>query len=220
MKDTHRLPLFLLCGSSLDRFAGVDIKGAHSKKLWHRFLIMPCYRVLSPIVKRYYRLRYHVHPRYKFHLIDTGLPPGPHLNSRRIMYGLFAILIAHVEEREGGLDALRESTDYLRNEQASKAPKEWIERQANDQQEMLELYLWWTTERPHLVIEKKARAEEIYGDEPLLSFDNEPETNKKHVTLRHIPSEDRKSLRELETNLNRLDDQMLTRLILLRKALD
>jgi hypothetical protein len=220
MKDTHRLPLFLLCGSSLDRFAGVDIKGAYSKKLWHRILIMPGYRALSPIVKRYYRLRFHVHPRYKFHLIDTGLLPGPHLNSRRIMHGLFAILTAHVEEREGGPDTLRESTDYLRNDQASNAPKEWIERQANDQQEMLELYLWWTTERPRLVIEKKARAEEIYGDEPLFSFDSESGTNKKQVTLRHIPSEDRKSLRELETNLNRLDDQMLTRLILLRKALD
>jgi hypothetical protein len=220
MRDTHRLPLFLLCGSSLDRLAGVDINGTHSKKLWHRIFILPCYKALLLVFKKYYQLRYRFHPSYKFHVIDTGMKPGPHLNSRRIMHGLFLILTTHVEEQEGGPETLRTSLDYLRNDSKSNAPREWITAQADAQQEMLTLYLWWTVERPRLIAEKKAFADEIYGDGPLFSFEEEPDTKIKKVSLRHIPDDGRKSLDELEENLNQLDDQMLTRLVLLRKDLD
>ncbi len=215
-----RLPLFIV-GGTLARFCGVNIYGSSRDKLWHRVLVQPAYRLLVEINPIYRRFLWRYHPRFnKRHLIDTGLPPGPHANSRLIMHGLFSVLVQHINEVEGGVEALRRSTEQLRSGGDLNAPDGWKERQASDQKEMLALYQWWTEERPKLVADRKQRADEIYGNEPLFTFEDLPVSQRRKVTLRRIPTKQRRSLRGLEQALNQQDDQMLTRLILLRKALD
>lgn len=219
MPKPPKLPLFWLSGSA-SRFLGVEIYGDASTKAWHRFLIRPGFHAYEWTITRYYQLRSRYHPRYRRHVIDTGLKPGPNLNSRLILHGMFAVLVRFVEEERGGYDALLKFTQDLDSNRSSNNPPEWIDAQVADQREMLALYKWWTLDFPALKAKRRARSEEIYGDEPLFIDVPATEEEPRHLLLRSIPKSSRKELKALDRLIATQEDEMLQRLVLLRTALD
>lgn len=98
----------------------------------------------------WWKVRHRTTDRYD--IVKTGLKPGYHEISDRMLHAMFALLVEHVEI---GLS----SKNY---ESKSKDPKvrgvEFLDaeindpycagRQAEDAATIKDLYLWWTVERP------------------------------------------------------------------------
>lgn len=133
-------------------------------------------------------LLHRYHPRHRYNIIPTGLPPGYHDIDERILHGCMTLLAEHVESR-GGEDELQAFTDELRDG--------LHEHQADNQTEQLAIYRWWKYERPL----NQQRAEDmmmrLYSSEPV---------------PRH-PGDSVDTLHALERQCDDADQAMLHRLI-------
>jgi hypothetical protein len=70
-------------------------------------------------------------PRYRFHVVDTGLPPGWHDVDERMLHACMALLCSYVEDEQGG---------------ESGFPNVAAGDGENDA-EALAIYRWWKHER-------------------------------------------------------------------------
>lgn len=83
---------------------------------------------------------------HRFHIVDTGLPPGYYDTDFLVLHSSFNLLKIFVEKERGGVESL----DYWQKTKASKqgCTQKELTRLRADDKELKELYLWWTRERP------------------------------------------------------------------------
>lgn len=206
-------------GGSSARFFNVDIHGKYSGALWHKVFIHRPHDFFYALRNRFYKARYRFHPKYKRHLINTGLKPGPHAAGRLILHGVFAVLVRYVEE-QGGYEELLKFTQNLETAMPHHGPAKVTTRQATLQREVLALFEWWTVEYPGIKAARKLRAAEIYGGGPLFIDTPATEDTPRHVRLRSIPRSDRDELKNLTAEIERQEYEMICRLAFIRDALD
>jgi hypothetical protein len=71
-------------------------------------------------------------PSRRYHVVNTGLPPGWHDVDERMLYACMALLCSYVEDEQGGPDNF---PGVARSDEATDAAA-------------LAIYQWWKTQRP------------------------------------------------------------------------
>lgn len=94
-----------------------------------------------------YWLRSRFHPRYRFHVVNTGLPPGYHDCDSRMLHACMALLSEYVEHEHDGAEELSQFSVSLRANPDPHAEGADL-RQADLQDEAVAIYRWWKHERP------------------------------------------------------------------------
>lgn len=208
--------------SSMSHFLGIDIYGPNRGKWWHSCAIMPLWKLGRTIHRRKLRLLYRFHPAYRFHIVDTGLNPGPHMGEQLILHASFSILMNSLKFRYGDLDQLETHAKNLQEAPIGNNPPELIAHEVTFNNELVELVRWWTVTRPSDLAHAKSLADLVYGDVHMVEkFDEE--TGAKLLEL--FPTapenkEQKKELRALRKKIAHEETEMLHRLIDIRGSLD
>lgn len=115
-------------------------------------------------------------PRYRFHMVPTGLKPEYHDVDSRMEGALFELLKFHVEEERGGKDALAEEIRDLREEYTDKTAFGYdrVMEQIAHMQRILDVYIWVTETLPRLR-EEYDRVEEEWHSRYTTTSRNDPE---------------------------------------------
>jgi hypothetical protein len=160
----------------------------------------------------YRAARIYIRNRYidKIHYLKTGLTPGQYYDlDHRIMHALFNELVIFVEI-EATLDHLEWSSRLTHGEDDGVSPEDELygkpTRHAKESLEIIELYNWWKKrdERKDPMVES---GWDNYCDKP-----KEERTEKeKNISL--------EKLIEIEEKYEKEDEEMLIRLIKIRKSL-
>ena len=98
----------------------------------------------QPIKDGHYWLRSRLHPKYRYHVVKTGLRPGYYDEDDLILHSCMALLERFVAWH-GGEQDFEKFTDDLRE------PDEWgtdWSRQIHKQTEALAIWRWWKYQRP------------------------------------------------------------------------
>lgn len=208
--------------SSMSHFLGVGINGAHGGTWWHSFAIMPLWKMGRAIHRRKMRLLYRFHPAYRFHVVDTGLKPGPHLGEKLILHASFSILMNSMRFRYESLGQLEVHLRDLQNAPIGNNPPELIASEVTFIKELIELVRWWTITRPADLALAKSLSELVYGDVHIItSIDDK--TGAKSLEFSLIApehKEQKKELRVLRKKITHEESEMLHRLINIRGGLD
>lgn len=142
--------------------------------------------------------RYRFHPRHRYHVINTmdkwgklnGVTYGWEEVDHQMMYACFKLLVDYVEkQRPFGI------IDFDDNEDSSALKKE-----------ILDLYGWWTVTRP----KEREEVAEGWGKIPKFRFDA-------NVVWR--PHPEAAELLKRNKELDDKDDEMLSRLVRIRRSL-
>jgi hypothetical protein len=207
-------------GGSSDAVLGVPIYG-RKKRVWHNFTIMPLYRIGRSIRDAKFWIFYRVHPKHRYHIINTGLEPGYYDEDTLILHGCFAMLERYIEWHGGDSDLEKFSKDLLA-EPDKNAPPGLQSHQGDSQLEAVKLYRWWKVEKP---ADEKLRDDlmmKLYGDKKRVSFvpTDHPQLQKMEFT----PFEGdeiaiEKEFRALEKKIEDDEQAMLHRLIDIRPGL-
>lgn len=133
------------------------------KEWWRRFIIRPLWRVgnMGHNARRW--LAYRLHPKHRYHLIDSGLPPGYYDVDTLILNGCFSLLCRYVEIEHGGADVLSEWATKLKTEPDKNAPEGWQAAQGEREGEAVRLYRWWKFEKPAEQAEYDRMLNHLYG---------------------------------------------------------
>lgn len=92
-------------------------------------------------------LRHRIVPRHIHHIVKTELPPGYHDPCEVILYAAFKSLRGYVEKCHDGADKLEEWAKELQDPDKQSEHGGTI-AQGQKEQEAVDLYRWWTMERP------------------------------------------------------------------------
>jgi len=184
--------LFDFSSGTMAAAFGVQVHGPHSGKPWHRLAIRPAWKLGNSISRLVWRLRWRFSPRHRWHVIDTGLKPGPREIGEVMLHGMFALLRRYVEDVCGGVEQAEE--------------------------EAAALYRWWTCGRPELVTRLRTLQRELYRSPIRMEMQDgafvigqvDPPAN---------ASELRREIRSIENRLVDEDQDALHRLVEIRYSL-
>ena len=107
-------------GGSDDSVLWTNIYG-RNKRWWHRFTIIPLYRIGRKWNTAKWWLLHRFHPKYRYHIINTGLKPGYYDEDQLILNACFAMLERYIEWH-GGDEELQKFSDELMAEPDKNAP--------------------------------------------------------------------------------------------------
>jgi hypothetical protein len=208
--------------SSMSHFLGIAIYGRHQRKWWRTCLVMPLWKLGRIIHRRKMRLLYRFHPAYRFHVIDTGLNPGPHSSERLILHASFSILMNSMRFRYGNLEQLEAQLKSLKDSPTGNNPHEFITSEVDFCEELTDLVQWWTITRPLDLEKAKNLSKTVYGDVHLVTITDEKTGLKSLEFSASAPEhkEQKKELRALRKKIAIEEDRMLHRLINIRRGLD
>jgi hypothetical protein len=208
--------------SSMSHFLGIGIHGKQKGKWWHSYLIMPLWKVGRAYHRRKKHLLYRFHPAYRFHIIDTGLQPGPHDGGKLILHSTFSILMNSVKFRYGNLEQLELHAHNLKAAPIGNNPPELIDNELTFTRELIELVRWWTITRPADQSTARSLSDLVYKDCHFFTSINE-ETGAKSLEFSPIAPEhvDHESeLNDLRSKITQDETAMLHRLINVKGWLD
>lgn len=213
------MPMFYGLSGSAARVFGVDVYGGPDT-LIKKAIILPVHRIALRIHNVLWAVRHRFHPRHRYNMIKTGLPPGYYDVDTLMLHGCFSLLCRYVEDECGGADDLLKWTKDLMSNPDHNAPDGCLENQANGQLKALELYLWWKHELPAM---KKRRNDlmDILYSSPIVTEPVEG-SNLLRVVRRNLTDEDvalHSELDEIKTRIEKESDEMLHRLIKIRGGL-
>ncbi|TLX15880.1 hypothetical protein [Rhizobium sp. MHM7A] len=208
--------------SSMSHFLGVYIYGPNRGKWWHSCAIMPLWKLGRAIHRRKLRLLYRFHPSYRFHMIDTGLKPGPHMGERLILHASFSILMNSMKIRFDTLDRLETETRDLEAAPIGNNSPELIDHEVAFRKEMIQLIRWWTITRPADLAHAKSLADLVYGDVYMVERIDEKTGAKSLEIFPTAPEHkgQKKELRALRKKIAHEETEMLHRLIDIKGGLD
>lgn len=106
------------------------------------------------------------HPRHRYNIVKTGLPPGYYDTDTVLLHAMFSLLIRHIDIEREGIIGVKSSLKYWKKEfqdylelVEKNLPNpygfgaEFYKDYINFYQSLESLYNWWTLERP--AFEKK-----------------------------------------------------------------
>jgi hypothetical protein len=163
--------------------------------------------IVSAPRNAWWMLMHRFHPRHRYNIVRTGLPPGYYDPDTRMMHAMMTCLSEYLRAH-GGADTMDEWSADLRAEAENK-PVAWesLIRQAAYQEEAVAIWRWWNDTRPK---ERKAHEDEcmrLFGDDTRLERKT-PQWNAD--TAAHHKEEER---------LDEKDQEMLMRLVKIRPSL-
>lgn len=130
-----------------DHVLGFPMYGKNCDSLLYRVALRPVWRVGKVVTHTRYWLRSRLIPRYRYHVIHTGLEPGYWDEDTRMLHACFTLLGQYVEWH-GGADKLESFSAELRDPSIDPhAPMELKTGQADKQDEATALWRWWTIQR-------------------------------------------------------------------------
>lgn len=200
---------------------GVPVYGDSSGRWWHRAFVRPAFRVGNRVRRAVWRLRYRFDPRHRYHVVDTGLPPGYHEPETLMLNAAFALLRRHVEGRMGGVANMRAHTQALLAHPDPNAPDGVQEIQADRQAEAVALYMWWTETLPALKARRKELMGGLYGGKRRMLFGKD-EKGMARVAIRGFDEREERlyaEAKEIEARIEREEQEMLHRLVDVRPSL-
>jgi hypothetical protein len=208
--------------SSMSHFLGIDIYGPNRGKWWHSCAIMPLWKAGRAVHRRKLRLLYRFHPSYRFHIVDTGLQPGPHMGGRLLLHASFSILMKSMEFRYETLDQLEAHTRDLQAAPIGNNPPELIDHEVSFCKEVIRLITWWTITRPADQAHAKSLAELVYGDIHITTIIDDKIGLKSLEFSPTAPEHkgQKKELRALRKKIAHEETEMLHRLIDIKGGLD
>lgn len=209
------------------------------------FLRDSCKRITDPINSARSWVRYRVFDR--MHVVNTGLAPGYHDSDERMLHGMFSLLVDYVEVELAWMHVVFDKTarehyrhpwwslgwtrfksfrdpraglDHLRWEMSlddEKLPShERNPHQAVRAREIWQLYHWWKNIRPKRPDPHDASGWSEYCRKHTLDdiLDDDVSDDDRLVRMEIIDLS-----REIETSYDEEDEQMLIRLVKIRKSL-
>ena len=200
--------------------------------------------VYDKLTSPYYDTRYYIRNRFfrKCHVLPTGFKPGQyHDLDSRILHGLMQSLVDFVEVEkawmhswvakkkykfkngrcaQAGLDYLKWEMELTNKEWASKDDPSYgaFTEQAKNAREVYEIYNWWKNTYPNRKDPMDASGWSAYCDR----LDREGRNILDHKETPADRKESKRALkllRKIEQQYEREDEQMLIRLIKIRKSL-
>jgi hypothetical protein len=215
---------FLNCGrGSTAVLFGVPIYGNRFyDTLWFRGTVMPIFRLGRSLHDMRAWLRCRTFPKYRHHVVDTGLRPGWHDCDELMLHACMALLCRYVEWECGGEDKLAGFSDELLVPGSEgHGPRNVVEAQANTQNEALTIYRWWKYERPV----DRARNEELLlrlYDQRRMKTEPTEDGVLHEIKFEPLVGEDidhHKEFKKLEQKIDQDERMMLRRLIDIRQSL-
>lgn len=207
-------------GGSSDAVFWVPIFG-RNRRWWHEFTIIPLYRIGRALRSAKLWLYYRYHPRWRYHVIKTGLEPGWHDEDELILHACFAMLERYIDWH-GGDEDLQKFSDELMTEPDKNAPPGLQSHQGERQTEAVKLYRWWKIERPADQKRCHELMMHLYGNKERMK--TEPVADGKLHKIIFEPFEGdevalEKEFRALERKIADDEQSMLHRLIDIRPSL-
>ena len=171
-----------------------------------------------------YWVLHRVAPRHRYHMIDTRLDPGYYDIDTLMLHGMFSLLRRYVEDEMGGVEKIISFNDDLRNHPDPNEPDGASSGQADMQEEAVRLYEWWMTDRPAMKARERTLLDEIYADGRRRPTFEPVEGSPNLQKMVFPPDEDgvaakRKEMWDIEDRIDREDQEMLRRLIEIRRSL-
>lgn len=228
---------------ALDADGWVNFRREFKKNAPIRFFIVEKFIpfLKYPLICKYENFhnwfRYRLHPRHKYHIIDTKLKPGYYDAGMVMLHGCFSILVDFVEiekgnMQQGWIDGVPYKNRKYRSREHGIAYLDWeislknpghpshSYEQAKNAEKIKELYLWWVDIRPNREDPYSSRDYEIPEEEEhgfLWSMSSEfekkyPEEHKKMV-------KSFENSRKLEEKYEMEDQIKLMELIKIRNGL-
>lgn len=196
-------------------------------------------------VERHYNsvidwVRYRTTRRY--HIVNTGLEPGYYDTDDRMLHANFNLLVDFVEIEKAWMNTWTDNSKYselswfdkkfrrFRSSEDGVAYLTWeitqssLEHQSEAAKEILELYTWWKVTRPSRPDPfVEAGYNEVFKDQDLLGEDRfvKDETGE-YYTMKPFSKKEHavfKKVTKIENKYNKEDEQMLIRLLKIRRSL-
>lgn len=180
--------------------------------------MLPAWKFVRLIRKPYRAVLYRVHPKFRHHVVATGLKPGPHSGRQLILHANFQILLQSIDFEFGSIHALEQLRAKLMEKPDPKAPDGLIDHHLERQSALLELSTWWVSTRPTQLERLKALSDKVIEQTPS-QLDNTT-TSDDLFDIGPINEEILKEYETLRRELTRQEQTMLHRLIDLRLGLD
>lgn len=210
-------------GGSSAKVFGVSVYGASSEAWWHKAMIRPAYRVFYRLDRIQDWFLYRLHPKHRYHLVDTGLEPGYYDADELMLHACFSLLCRYVERGMGGDIRLEHWAETLKSEPDKNAPAGWQVQQGELESEAVVLYRWWKVKRPADIKRKEELLHHLYSGRrgAELFVDDEETGLKRYQPPKWEDSEDamHAEMRALEETIDREEQEMLHRLIDIRGGL-
>jgi hypothetical protein len=211
-------------GGSGATLLGYPVYGGKATPRW----VKPVFHFVKRGSDLKWRLYHRYHPRHRYNIIKTDLPPGYYDIDTLMLHGMMALLCRYVEEESGGAESLGQFTEELYGEAADGTQIEpqvgAIARQADKQGEALAIYRWWKHQRP----QDQARCDELrshlYGNRERVSFvpDEEHPDLLHRMVVKPFEGDEvamNEEFRRLEAKIEHDEDEMLQRLLKIRRTL-
>lgn len=176
--------------------------------------------VARPFDRAWWALLHRFHPRHRYNIARTGLPPGYYDPHTVVLHACMEQLCLWIEGR-GGESHVQEWTDALRNDADPHDSPVRANAQADNQATALEIYRWWKRERPADV---KREEELLMKGFSGITWETKPTENPRLVEMVFPEVQPdvqaiRDQYREVEEKIARDDQAMLHRLIDIRQSL-
>lgn len=157
--------------------------------------------------------------RHRYNIIETGLPPGYYDIDVLMLHGMFSLLRRYIEDEMGGVEEVERLIKHWRENPDPHFP-EGTERQASNDEKALELYRWWTIEKPADDARYRELMSICYRGSGRVTFEKDVVTGCRAVKINvDVEADAHKELEELNAKIERDEQKNLVRLIYLRKSL-
>lgn len=177
--------------------------------------------MLYKIRNLYWWLMHRIHPRYRYHIVRTGLTPNYYDEDTLILHSCMALLERYINSF-GGVKELEQFNVELRSPDKD-GQEEVLCHQADRQQEAIEIYLWFKYKKP---IDERLRdglINRLFGEGRFTSVpcEESPDLFRRMVFRKFDKDEVllKKELDALEEKIQNDEQQMLHRLIDIRNGL-
>ena len=214
------LPIVRDTSSSSAIVLGWRVYGADAPRI-----IQGLHRLALRCNRAKWRLFHRYHPKHRYHVVDTGLPPGYYDEDTLVLHSCMKMLERYVQQN-GGVAHLESFSNDLREDARNgpSAPEDSLERQASMQDEAAAIYRWWKQTRPADEARCDALTEHLYGGGKRRLQFKDAEDAPGYVELVPAPmSSDDEALREelwgLKDKIADDEQSMLHRLIDIRPGL-
>lgn len=187
---------------------------------WRAFFIRPIWTLGNRLYNAKWWLMHRLHPKHRYHIIDSGLTPGYYDVDTLILNGCFSLLCRYVEHEHDGVEALSNWAHTLKTTACENDLDGMSAAQGERESEAVALYRWWKFDRPRDQAKYDQMLTHLYGRKR----STKPDENGHLVWSVDEPWTEadeamNDEFRALERKIDSDEQEMLHRLINVRRSL-